>query len=71
MISSLIGLIVILAVIGVLLYLFNLLVPIEGRIKKVIIALVGLVIFLYILQAMGVVGGPKFHLLVSQRTKLV
>lgn len=65
MISSLIGLIVMLAVIGVLLYLFDILVPIEGRIKQVIIALVGLVIFLYILQAMGAVGGPKFHILVS------
>lgn len=65
MISSLIGLIVMLAVVGVLLYLFNLLVPIEGRIKQVIIALVGLLIFLYILQALGVVGGPKFHFLDS------
>lgn len=51
-----ISLLVTLLVVGVLLYLFNLFVPMDGRFKKAINVIVGLIAFLYILQAFGVIS---------------
>ena len=59
-----ISLLITLVIIGVLLYLFNVLVPMDGKIKTVIYAIVFLIIFLYVLQAFGVVGA---HTLPSLR----
>ncbi len=54
---GLIELLVILAIVGVLLWLFNTLVPMDGRIKTAINAIVLLVVFIYILQAFGLIHG--------------
>ena len=51
----LISLLIVLLVIGVVLYLFNTLVAIDPRIKTVINVLVLLFVFLYVLQAFGIV----------------
>ncbi len=50
-----ISLLIALVVIGVLLYLFNLLVPMDQKIKTVINAIVFLIVFLYVLQAFGII----------------
>jgi hypothetical protein len=52
-----IGLLVVLVVVGVILYIFNALVPMDGRIKTVINALVALFVFLYVLQVFGLWHG--------------
>jgi uncharacterized membrane protein len=52
-----ISVLVALVVAGVLLYLLNVLVPMDGRIKTVINVLVCLFLFLYILQVFGIWHG--------------
>jgi len=52
-----ISLLVVLVIVGVVLYIFNALIPMDARIKMVINALVGLFLFLYILQAFGLWHG--------------
>jgi hypothetical protein len=52
-----ISLLITLAVIGVILYLVNTLLPMDGTIKKVINVLVGLCVLLYVLQFFGVWTG--------------
>lgn len=52
----LISLLVVLLIVGVVLYLLNTLVPMDGRIKTVINVVVILAVFLYVLQAFGVLG---------------
>ena len=56
---SIIGIIIVLAVAGVVVYLFNSLVVMDGRFKTAINALIGLVLFLWILSLFfpGVFGG--------------
>lgn len=59
-----VSLLITLVIIGVLLYLFNVLVPVDGKIKTVIYALVFIMVFLYVLQAFGIVGAhtlPSFR----------
>ena len=58
-----ISLLITLLVVGVILYLGNLLLPIDPTIKKVILAVVFLCVFLYVLEGFGVIGGslPAFH----------
>jgi len=56
--TTLIGIIVVLAVVGVALYLLGVLVPMEPRVRQVIYALVGLVLFLWIVQSLGVFTFP-------------
>lgn len=51
----LINLLVILVVVGVSLYLLNVLVPMDAKIKTVINCVVGVIIFLYVLQAFGII----------------
>jgi hypothetical protein len=52
-----IGIIVVLVIAGVLLYLLNVLIPMDGRFKTVINVLVGLFLFLYVLQVLGLWHG--------------
>ena len=52
-----IQIIVILIIAGVLLYLLNALVPMDGRFKMAINVLVGLFLFLYVLQVLGLWHG--------------
>ena len=53
---SLIGLIVVLIVVGVILYLVNTIIPMDGNIKTIINVLVILVVCLWILQEFGLIG---------------
>lgn len=56
-----ISILVALVVAGVVLYLFNALIPMDARFKMVINALVGLFLFLYVLHVLGIwSGGAKF-----------
>lgn len=55
-----ITILVILVVAGVLLYLLNTLVPMDGRIKTAINAIVLLFIFLFILDVLGIWDGGRF-----------
>jgi hypothetical protein len=58
-----VSLLIALVVIGVLLYLLNVLVPMDSRIKTVINAIVFLIVFLYVLQAFGVIHSHNLPLL--------
>lgn len=53
---SLISLIVVLAVVGVLLWLINTYLPLEATIKKIINILVIIVVVLWLLQVFGLLG---------------
>lgn len=60
---TLIGLVVVLIVVGVLLYLLNALLPIDGKIKMIINCLVVVVVLLWALQAVGLLNtGPRIRL---------
>lgn len=52
-----INLIVVLVIVGVLVYLFNRLIPMDARFKMVINVLIGLFLFLFVLQALGLWSG--------------
>jgi len=52
-----ISILIVLVIVGVALYCLNTLVPMDPRIKTVINALVLLVVFLWILQALGIWHG--------------
>ena len=53
---SLIGLVVTLVVVGVLLWLLNNYVPMDGKIKQIINVVVVIVVVVWVLQAFGVLG---------------
>ena len=53
---SLIGLLMTLVVVGVLLWLLNNYVPMDGKIKSIINAVVVIVVVVWLLQAFGVMG---------------
>jgi len=53
---SLISLIVTLIVIGVLLWLVNTYIPMDGKIKGILNAVVVIVVVLWLLQAFGLIG---------------
>ena len=53
---SLIGLLVTLVVVGVLLWLLNNYVPMDGKIKSIINAVVVIVVVVWLLQSFGVMG---------------
>ncbi len=57
---SLISLVVVLAVVGVLLYVLNTLVPMAAPIKTLINVVVVLVACLWVLEAFGLISGPSF-----------
>lgn len=56
----LISLLIVLIIVGVVLYLLNTLVPMDSRIKTVINVVVLLAVFLYVLQAFGLVSAHSF-----------
>ncbi len=49
----LLQLIIGLAIVGVLVYLFNALIPMDGRFKTVINALIGLALFIFVLYCLS------------------
>lgn len=53
---SLISLVIILIVVGVLLWLINTYIPMDGKIKSILNAVVVIVVILWLLQAFGVLG---------------
>jgi len=53
---SLIGLIMTLVVVGVLLWLLNNYVPMDGKIKRIINVVVVIVVVIWLLQAFGLLG---------------
>lgn len=59
----LIALLVGLAVIGVVVYLFNLFIPMDGKYKTAINAIVGLIVFIWIISVLfGYAGFPAFRI---------
>lgn len=54
-----ISLLVALVIAGVIVYLVNALVPLDAKFKTVINVLVGLFLFLYTLQVLGLWHGPN------------
>jgi hypothetical protein len=57
-----ITIIVVLVVVGVILWLVNTQIPMDNRIKTIINVLVGLALFLWVLQLLGVWHGPAMQL---------
>jgi hypothetical protein len=53
---SLIGLVLTLVVVGVLLWLLNNYVPMDGKIKTIINVVVVIVVVIWLLQALGLLG---------------
>ena len=53
---SLVSLVVVLIVVGVLLYLLNAYIPMDGKIKKIINIVVIVAVVLWLLQAFGLLG---------------
>jgi hypothetical protein len=53
---SLISLVVTLIVVGVLLWLFNVCIPMDGKIKKILNVVVVICVVLWLLSAFGVLG---------------
>ena len=53
---SLIGLVVTLIVVGILLWLLNNYVPMDGKIKRIINVVVVIVVVIWLLQAFGLLG---------------
>jgi hypothetical protein len=53
---SLIGLVVTLVVVGVLLWLLNNYVPMDGKIKSILNVVVVIVVVIWLLQAFGLLG---------------
>ena len=56
---SLIGLVVTLVVVGVLLWLLNNYVPMDGKIKSIINAVVVIVVVIWVFQAFGLLGSLR------------
>lgn len=54
-----IQLLVVLAVAGVVVWLFNYLIPMDAKFKTVINVLIGLFLFLFILDAFGLINMPS------------
>jgi len=53
---SLIGLVVTLVVVGVLLWLLNNYIPMDGKIKRILNGMVVIVVVIWLLQAFGLIG---------------
>jgi hypothetical protein len=56
---SLIGLIITLVVVGVLLWLLNNYVPMDGKIKRIINVVVVIVVVIWLLQVFGLLGSLR------------
>lgn len=59
---SLISLILVLVVVGVVLWLINTYVPMDGKIKGILNIVVVIAVLLWLLQAFGVLGGAGPHI---------
>lgn len=57
---SIIGLIIVLIVVGVLLWLVNTMIPMDGKIKTIINVVVVIAVLLWLLSVFGVLGGNTF-----------
>jgi hypothetical protein len=53
---SLINILIALVVVGVLLFLVNTYIPMDGKIKRILNGVVVIVVVLWLLQAFGVIG---------------
>jgi hypothetical protein len=53
---SLIGLVITLVVVGVLLWLINNYIPMDGKIKRIVNVVVVIVVVVWLLQALGLLG---------------
>jgi hypothetical protein len=53
---SLIGIILTLVVVGVLLWLLNNYIPMDGKIKRILNAVVVIVVVIWLLQTFGIIG---------------
>jgi hypothetical protein len=53
---SLIGLVLTLVVVGVLLWLLNNYIPMDGKIKRILNGVVVIVVVIWLLQAFGLIG---------------
>ena len=53
---SLVTIVVVLIVVGVLLWLVNTYIPMDGKIKSILNAVVVIVVVLWLLQAFGLIG---------------
>lgn len=53
---SLINLVIVLIVVGVLLWLINTYLPMDGKIKSILNAVVVIVVVLWLLQSFGILG---------------
>jgi hypothetical protein len=53
---SLLTIVVVLIVVGVLLWLINTYIPMDGKIKSILNAVVVIVVVLWLLQAFGLIG---------------
>lgn len=53
-----INLLVTLIIVGVLLWLVNTTIPMDGNIKRIVNVVVLILVLLYVLQAFGLIGGP-------------
>jgi hypothetical protein len=53
---SLIGVVLTLVVVGVLLWLLNNYIPMDGKIKRILNAVVVIVVVIWLLQAFGLIG---------------
>lgn len=59
---DIISILVLLVIVGFVLWLVNVLIPMDGTIRRVITGLVLLLVFLYLLQALGIWhGGPNLR----------
>jgi len=56
---SLITLLVVLVVVGVLLWIINTYIPMDGKIKKILNVVVVIVLILWLLNAFGVLGSME------------
>ena len=54
---SLINLLVVLVVVGVILWLVNTYIPMDGKIKSILNVVVVIAVIIWLLQAFGVLGG--------------
>ena len=60
---DLISLVVVLIVVGLLLWLINNYIPMEGRIKQILNIVVVIAVILWLLGAFGILSGlPRIHL---------
>lgn len=59
---TLIELLLVLVIIGVCLYVFNRVVPVEGNIRLIINAIVIIAVCIWVLEVFGLIGGNPLHM---------